>query len=458
MGGETTVQRGKYLILFAGFFGWLFAGAQLGLTSIVMRTAMQDLMPTAAEDDLAKWFGWLVSAFLLGGAAGGYLFGALGDRIGRKRTMSLSIATYTVFSGLMYFIGGPWQLLLLRFLVGLGVGGMWPNGIALVSEAWPGLSRPMLAGAIGTAANIGIMLFSIVTWYHEVTQDDWRWVASLTSWPILLAALVWLLVPESARWLASRNEATVTNEPPENKASTPSTSPLEVFQPQFLRVTLLGIVLGTIPLFGGWGNANWANAWASQVGDQKVVSVAADNTNDTDTTDNVEAAKMNGPPNKQQVDAGLKARAMLARSGPGSLASLLGGALAIFIGRRKLYFFLCIACFVCSQYLFTFSEPGRSDFLWSMAALGFFSGFFFGWLPLCLPELFPTRIRATGAGVSFNFGRIATAIGILVAAGFLKTMFDGDYPQIGRITSSIYIVGAVAICFAPDTSRDGLTD
>ena len=162
------------------------------------------------------------------------------------------------------------------------------------------------------------------------------------------------------------------------------------------------------------------------------------------------------------MDAGLKARALLARSGPGSLASLLGGALGAWIGRRRVYFFLSVACLACSQYLFLYTHPGRSDFLWAVAALGLFSGFFFGWLPLCLPELFPTRIRATGAGVSFNFGRIATAIGILVAAGFL---FDPDYvaevrvyARIGQLTSWIYAVGAIAILFAPDMGQKGLED
>ena len=96
--------------------------------------------------------------------------------------------------------------------------------------------------------------------------------------------------------------------------------------------------------------------------------------------------------------------------------------------------------------------------MWWTAALGLFSGFFFGWLPLCLPELYPTRVRSTGAGVSFNFGRIVTALGILVAAGMLKQLFQGDYATIGRLTSLVYAVGLVVIWFAPDTTEKGLVD
>ena len=128
------------------------------------------------------------------------------------------------------------------------------------------------------------------------------------------------------------------------------------------------------------------------------------------------------------------------------------------IGRRIFYFFLSFACLFCSQYLFWFSHPLQDDFLWWMGALGLFSGFFFGWLPLCLPELFPTRVRSTGAGVSFNFGRIATVVGILIAAVMLGQSYGGDYAAIGRITGLIYVLGMVVIWFAPDTSKQGLQD
>jgi hypothetical protein len=108
--------------------------------------------------------------------------------------------------------------------------------------------------------------------------------------------------------------------------------------------------------------------------------------------------------------------------------------------------------------MFRFSHPQQGEFLIWTAALGFFSGFFFGWLPLCLPELFPTRVRSTGAGVSFNFGRVATALGILVAAELLRQLFHGDYGEIGRWTSLVYALGMVVIWFAPDTTGKELED
>ncbi len=435
---KSMTKAERYLVLAGGFFGWMLAGVHLAVSSIVMRDAVKGLLGSGDEGDFGQWYGWLISSFLLGAAGGGYLFGWVGDKFGRKRAMVVSITCYSLFAGLTYFVGAPWQLLVLRCLTGLGVGGMWPNGIALVSEAWPNMSRPMLAGVIGTAANVGIMFFSILTCFVFVTPDNWRWVMLLGLAPLVLAAFVAVLVPESPRWLALQAKEAASDA--EDKAAG---SPLvEVFRPPLLKITLVGILLGTIPLFGGWGSSNWATAWASQVGEASGENVAASNP----------------ASNPERADPALKARIALARSAPGSLASLLGGLLASYLGRRRSYFLLSLACLFCSQYMFWFSHPSEPQFLWWTGALGMFSGFFFGWLPLCLPELFPTRVRSTGAGVSFNFGRIATAIGILVAAGLLKEIFQGDYAQIGRLTSLVYVVGIVVIFFVPDMTDKGLED
>jgi len=143
----------------------------------------------------------------------------------------------------------------------------------------------------------------------------------------------------------------------------------------------------------------------------------------------------------------------MARSLPGSLSSLLGGGLAVFLGRRLCYFLLSLAALGSAQYLFWFLRPEDSQFLIWTGALGLCSGFFFGWLPLCLPEFFPTRVRSTGAGVSYNFGRLVTAFGVVGAAELLK-LFHGDYAQIGRVTSLVYALGMVVIWFAPETMEE----
>jgi hypothetical protein len=138
---------------------------------------------------------------------------------------------------------------------------------------------------------------------------------------------------------------------------------------------------------------------------------------------------------------------------------LLGGALAAWLGRRRSYLLLSVAALVCGEVLFTFLNPrdDRGAFLFWYAALGFFSGFYFGWLPLCLPELFPTRLRSVGAGVGFNWGRILTAVGVAWTSEMMN-YFGGGYARVGQVTSLVYGLGILIIFFMPDTSRRELSE
>ncbi len=409
----------RCLVLVTAFLGWLFAGTQLGITSLAMRSAAKDLLGTDDEARVGMWFGACVCAFLLGAAAGGFVFGWIGDRLGRTRAIALSILTYSVFSGLTYFVQSPTELLILRFATCMGVGGMWPNGVALVAEAWSTLSRPVVAGIIGTAANVGIALLGGLASHVEIDTDHWRWVMLVGATPAVLGLVVLAIVPESPRWLASRGV--------ERKTVTSAAPVSEVFRPPLLRVTIVGILLGTIPLMGGWGSANWVMPWAGQVGEQL------------------------DPP-----DPHLMARLQLARSITSIAGALVGGLIASLVGRRRTYFLTSLGALTCAQLQFWLFDPAGLEFLLLFGALGFFNGIYFGWLPFCLPELFPTRVRATGAGVSFNWGRILTT-GTVFLSGTLLGAFGG-YAELGRATSLIFAAGMVVIWFAPDTSRARLED
>lgn len=520
---DTLTRAGCLLILAVAFLGWGFAGVHMSLNGIVMRVATSDMLadefhqmaigedsdPAAAtaeriaahdlDDDgrldagerakaregiLGQWFGWFTVAFLLGAATGGYLFGYVGDRFGRARAMAASILCYSVFSGFSYFVQTPTQLLVLRFLTCLGIGGMWPNGISLLSEAWGKVSRPILSGIMGTAANVGILAFALVTVLgREVTLTpvvDWRWTFAVGASPILLGLLAIFFVPESPRWLALRREAQAAREAQQRESvvsTLPRTASLaEIFRPPILKTTVIGILLGTIPLFGGWGVSNWATAWASEVGDraQTTQSQPEPETADDDTESDVTQAEPPAAAAQGAPDPVLKSMTVVARSLPGSISSLLGGALAFWLGRKRTYFLLCIGALICTQGLFRVENPVDSQVLFTLElfqrqlevteflawtfGLGFFSGFFFGWLPLCLPEMFPTRVRSTGAGVSFNWGRILTAVGILLSAIALKDLFRGEYAKVGQITGFIYACGLIVIVLAPEMTGKELED
>ena len=173
-----------------------------------------------------------------------------------------------------------------------------------------------------------------------------------------------------------------------------------------------------MPLFGSWGSSNWAIKWADDAG--KIIG-----------------------------DDGLKAQVMQARALPGILGSFLGGWIASLVGRRRSYLLNSLICLGSAQYLFWFCSPNEpTNFLVWMAVLGFFSGAFFGWLPLFLPELFVTRVRSAGAGICFNFGRIITAVTVFITS-MLIVYFNNDFGAIGRVTSLIYLFGAIGILLMP---------
>lgn len=435
---------GRYLILVLGFLGWFCAGMLMSITQLTGQPAAIDLLGRAGELEpgryqtlnkqaqqktplseadtaqlkewkalVARWFAWLQCAFLFGAATGGLVFGWLGDRIGRSKAMAASILTYSLGAGAASFATSPGMLCALWFLACTGVGGMWPNGVALVSEAWSSLSRPAVAGVIGTAANIGIFLMSTLATIIEINPDQWRWAFQAGAGAVVLGVLAWFAVPESPRWLAARGLASAG---PKTAASA------GVFRPPLLGVTLVAIVLATIPMIGGWGTANWMNPWAEET-----------------------------------RGAAFKATVLQWRSLTGIVGSLLGGWIASRLGRRQTYFCVSLLSLGLAQYIFVFLTPTDASFLIWVSCLGFVSGVYFGWLPLCLPELFPTRVRSTGAGVGFNFGRIVTAMTIF-ATGAMTKLFEGDYARIGRLTSLLFLLGMVAIWLAPDTSAKQLDD
>lgn len=439
-------RRGRMLVLAAAFLGWMFAGWEMSLLPLSARSVTIGLLPEDARfsdwvpearavvesneepvgDEakklgdrlnriVGKWFVRYIAAFLLGAALGGWVFGWLGDRHGRVNAMALSIVWYAGFTGLSYFVTSPAQMCIMRFVACMGIGGMWPAGVALTAEAWPDVSRPTLAGLIGTSANVGIALLSIVVgWIGELnpdyglTPDSWRWMMLLGAVPMVLGVWVYFAVPESPRWLAGRSD------------SEKKTAPLaEVLRPPLLKYTLAGIALGTIPLLGAWGAQKWILPWAGEVG----AKIGLDR---------------------------LKADTQTMWAIGASIGSLCGGWLATKFGRRTTYFAVSLFSLALAQWIFQRLQPSQGpEFMVPVFLLGLIATVYFGWLPLFLPEMFPTRVRATGSGVSFNSGRIISAIAILSITGIIETMFKSDYAQIGSITSWVYVGGMIVILLVP---------
>lgn len=395
-------------VLAAAFSGLVFDGIELGLMPVASLSVTKSLLGDEFTVPLGgQWFAWFTAALMLGAAFGGSLLGNLGDRIGRARAMGVSILFYSIFAGLGMFVSSCEQMLLLRFFVGLGVGGMWPNGVALVAECWPDKSRPTVAGILGAGINVGILLLSQIARTFPITADSWRWLFGLAAVPMLLGIVVYFLLPESPKWLASRGQ--------EKKPAPPISL---LFRGELLRPTILGILLASVPLVGAWAGSKWMIPWADHV-----TSATA---------------------------PGYKARTQQWWALGATIGSFLGAPLAAAIGRKFSYFLISVGATSLTWAMFQWTAPLESKFLTIVFAQGLVATLFFGWLPLYLPELFPVHVRATGAGVSMNIGRFATAGGVL-AAGALFTHFGSDYSAIGAACSLIYALGIIVILFAPKT-------
>jgi MFS family permease len=424
---SRTTRYALTMTLVAALLGWMFDGFEMGLFPLVARPALMELMGPEASKTIGTWFSVIIAMFLVGAACGGIFFGWLGDRIGRVRALVWSVATYAVFSGLCGFSTAPWHLAVLRFTASLGMGGEWALGVALVMEVWPSTSRPMLAGLIGVAANAGFLLIALMglgltkvinevysfftiigmpaEWKSSLLSNSaWRLLLFLGATPAILTFFIRLFVPESPRWKQAA-------------AQTPANRVSDIFKGGLAKSTIKGAILGAIILLGTWGSTQWLPAWADKLSGQIPTA---------------------------------KSWAQIWSAAGAIVGSFLAAYMAKWTSRRLAYFILCILATGTCAYLFRMPMKYDGTFLFWVFIVGGVTASFFGWLPLYLPELFPTRVRATAQGFAYNIGRVLAAAGTL-GAGSLLNYFNEDYARMCAVVSLVYILGIVFIWFCPET-------
>jgi MFS family permease len=413
MADSTTPPLGRQAriaVLAASFLGLLFDGVELGLMPVASLSVSKSLLGDAFTPPLGgDWFARFTAALMLGAAIGGIVLGSLGDRIGRTRAMGISILFYSLCAAMGGFARTQEQMLALRFLVGLGVGGVWPNGIALVSESWPTASKATVSGVMAAGLNAGILLLAQFAWLWPVTPDSWRWLFKLAGLPALLGVVVLAVLPESPQWRAARLAP--------RSAGRPRTPLSTLFSPTLVRTTLAAILVSSIPMVGAWSASKWMIPWADSLAGS-------------------------AQPGYKAVTQGWWAFGSV-------LGSFMGAQFAVWFGRRTSYLLISVAATVATLAMFNLTAPLEPTFLPLVFVQGFVSTLFFGWLAVFLPELFPVEVRATGSGLAYNSGRFLTAAGVL-AAGTLFAALGGDYVKVGSICCLVYCAGIAAIWLAPE--------
>lgn len=414
----------QWLVLLVAWLGWVFDSMDATIYALVLHPALEELLngsPHGASNDAIAWYGGIVfSIFLLGWAVGGIVFGVLADHYGRTKTLILTILIYAVFTGLAALSQTWWELAMYRFLTAIGIGGEWAAGAALVAETWPDTMRAKAAGLLQSAWAVGFFIAAGLNLL--LSGYGWRvlfWVGIL---PAFVALIVRRCVKEPDRWKKAHTSELGLPGPRRTKLT-------EIFQAPLLRHTVVGSGLAFVAVFGLWGATNWTPTLVRMLPDLQ---------------------GLNGSAITELVTY-----AIMALNGGAVCGYLAFGPLADRFGRRPVFALMCFGSAIVLPLTF-FIPQSYAHVVILLPILGFFNNGIFSGFPIYLPELYPTGLRATGAGFCFNAGRILAAMGPILT-GILTTTL-GTFGRAASAIALIYVVGLVILLFAPETRGQSLPE
>jgi MFS family permease len=462
------ITRYQWLVLFIASLGWIFDTFEGQIFVASMNEAMPSLVPGGTpEGQIAAYNNIALAAFLLGGAVGGIGFGMLSDRIGRKRTLSVTILFYSLFTCLSAMSQEWWHLVAFRFLVALGVGGEWAVASALVAEVFPQRARPYVgsifhgssvigsylaaaAGAflIGNAAIAAWAGGSSVAWtasFIDPTSLPWRLGFALGVLPALLVLWIRSSVREPESWQAASHRAALDQDQRMGSLS-------DLFAGALLRRTVVGVTLATVGL---------ATFWTVHIHGRDVLRSSIER--EFLAADQPASAKSLTPNERKALLAPHAAEikrwemlGMILVTTGGGVGLLAFGPLAQRLGRRAAFLVFHLgglaAALILFNLLHTTNEIIVALPIFGCFTLGMHSGY-----AVYFPELYPTRLRATGAGFCFNGGRILAAP-FLVLVAALRDQWGYSLNQAATLMSLLFLVGAAALIFAPETRGQDLPE
>ena len=430
-----ALDRTQWKALVASNLGWTFDGFEVFALILTVGVALHQLLDPSQYQFIPAYAGAIIAITVFGWGLGGLLGGVLADYLGRKRSMTLTILAYSLLTGLSAFAWDWVSFAVLRFLVGLAIGSEWATGASITAELWPAKARGKGGAFLQSGYPIGSILASGV-WLAIGTSGPgaWRYMYLIGVLPALVVFWIRRNIPESPRWEESNRRRRAAYQlrrqgaalEGENAALVRFTL-IDMFAEPAVRLRLVvTFVMSLSVTIGYWGVSTFVPAY--------VGSVAA-------------AAAL--PAQRYAALVGLIQNL-------GALAGFASfGFLADAFGRKPTTMLYYLMCLVLTPVVYLWVKD-INLLLAAFALYGFFIQGCFSWTPIWLPELFPTRMRATAAGFIFNAPRLISAIAPLIAGTLIVSL--GGYGKAATIIGMFYILGLLAVPFLPETRGQALPE
>jgi MFS family permease len=423
-----TLTRVQWKTLIAANLGWMFDGYETFALILTVGVALRQLLDPGQFAQVPAYAGTVIAVTLFGWGIGGILGGILADYIGRRRTMIYAILAYSLITGLSALAWDWTTFALLRFLVGIAIGSEWSTGASITAEVWPDHARGKGAGLMQCGLGIGFFLASLVWLYvGALGPGAWRIMYLIGVLPALFALWLRSGIPESQPWERTNESRRRARERQQGGASLGEDEQAltrftlaELFvDPENRRRAILAFLLSLTTTLAWWGISTWVPPYIGSV-----------------------AAKAGLPAQQWASYAGLTY----------NFGAIIGyasfGFLADRFGRKPVTMLFFAMALVLTPVLFLWTQD-LGLLLLVAAVNGYFSLGQYSWMPVWLPELFPTRIRATGMAFVFNAPRFIAFLGPLLAGNLI--VYFGGFGYAATIVASIYVLGFVAAPFLPET-------
>jgi MFS family permease len=434
--GITSYQ---WLVLLIASLGWVFDVFEGQIFVASMNEAMPSLLPANVEEGIIRRYNNVaLAAFLLGGAAGGVFFGIVSDRIGRTKTMVLTILVYSVFTSVTALAQTWWQMAILRFLVALGVGGEWAVASAMVAEVFPPRARAWSGAIFHGSSVLGTFLaVGAGQWIVGNPHLGWRWGFAVGALPALLTIWIRWRLHEPEKWVQARAAAA-------NDANLKVGDLQELFQGELLRRTLLGVSLAAIGLATFWGVHIYGKDVLRRQAERRYLA-AAGIPDDADVVTRERALRPHASSIKSWEMLG-----MLLVTAGGGVGLVAFGPICEWLGRRAAFVAYHLGGFAAALALFQgLTGAGVAGLLVALPLFGFLTLGMHAGYAIYFPELYPTRLRGTGAGFCFNFARLVTAVMLFMNGWLLGRGID--FQDAASLLSGLFLLGVVLMLFAPET-------